>query len=158
MTQAIITKVTISIKQKIFKITWEQRNPGEVLINLQSSTLTSADLSTEQGIALNVVLIKFGEYLDVRKKDLPMIVDSTIVAKYKDSFLRNGDVIVADIPKLKAAKLAPKAKELIALIKKIRIKHRRRMKNRKATSPEHISDASTSNIVLFTRSRRVKKP
>ncbi len=67
---------------------------------MQSNTLSRADLSTGQGLALNVhygdVLIKFGEYLDVRKEVLPFIVDSAVAAKYKESFLKNGDVIVAD--------------------------------------------------------------
>ncbi len=42
------------------------------------------------------VLIKFGEYLDLKKEVLPMISDSSIIGKYKASFLQNGDVIVAD--------------------------------------------------------------
>ncbi len=71
-----------------------------MLVSLQNSTLSRANLSFEQGVALNVhygdVLIKFGEYLDIRKETLPMIIDRSIVAKYKASFLQNGDVIVAD--------------------------------------------------------------
>ena len=71
-----------------------------MLENLQNNTLSRADLSFEQGTALNVhygdVLIKFGEYLDVKKEVLPMIADSSIVSKYKASFLQNGDIIVAD--------------------------------------------------------------
>ena len=42
------------------------------------------------------VLIKFGEILDVRKEQLPMILDECVLTKYKSSFLQNGDVIVAD--------------------------------------------------------------
>lgn len=57
-------------------------------------------MCSENGVAKNVhygdVLIKFGEYLDVSKEALPMIADSSVVAKYKASFLKNGDVIVAD--------------------------------------------------------------
>lgn len=73
---------------------------GEVLISLQNNTLSRAELSFEQGIVLNVhygdVLIKFGEYLDVKDEVLPMVMDSSIVAKYKASYLQNGDIIVAD--------------------------------------------------------------
>lgn len=79
---------------------WEQRKLGDVLVSLQNNTLSRADLSSETGIAKNVhygdVLIKFGEVLDVRKESLPMISDESVLTKYKDSFLQNGDVIVAD--------------------------------------------------------------
>ena len=83
-----------------FAFTWEQRKLDEVFTSLQNNTLSRAELSSEQGGALNVhygdVLIKFGEYLDLKKEVLPMISDSSIIGKYKASFLQNGDVIVAD--------------------------------------------------------------
>ena len=79
---------------------WEQRKLGDILISLQNNTLSRADLSNEAGVAKNVhygdVLIKFGEVLDVSKEKLPMISDESVLAKYKSSFLQNGDVIVAD--------------------------------------------------------------
>ena len=88
------------IRFKGFTEAWEQRKLGEVLISLQNNTLSRAELSFEQGIAFNVhygdVLIKFGEYLDVKDEVLPMVMDSSIVAKYKASYLQNGDIIVAD--------------------------------------------------------------
>ncbi|MDO4584585.1 MAG: restriction endonuclease subunit S [Planctomycetia bacterium] len=83
-----------------FTDAWAQRKLGQVLISLQNNTLSRAELSYEQGVALNVhygdVLIKFGEYLDIRKEALPRITDNSIVAKYRTSLLQNGDVIVAD--------------------------------------------------------------
>ena len=83
-----------------FTNAWEQRKLGEVFVNLQNNTLSRAELSNVQGSAKNVhygdILVKFGEVLDVDKEQLPMIVDDTLVAKYKDAFLQNGDVIVAD--------------------------------------------------------------
>jgi len=79
---------------------WEQRKLGDILISLQNNTLSRADLSHEAGVAKNVhygdVLIKFGEVLDVSKEKLPMISDEIVLSKYKASFLKNGDVIVAD--------------------------------------------------------------
>ena len=79
---------------------WEQRKLGEILIGLQNNTLSRADLSNESGVAKNVhygdVLIKVGEVLDVGKEQLPMILDESVLTKYKASFLQNGDVIVAD--------------------------------------------------------------
>ena len=73
---------------------------GEMLVSLQNNTLSRADLSNEIGITKNVhygdVLIKFGEVLDVSEEKLPMILDESVLIKYKASFLQNGDIIVAD--------------------------------------------------------------
>ena len=73
---------------------------GDVLISLQNNTLSRADLSSEQGAAKNIhygdILVRFGEVLDVKTEQLPMIADEAIIAKYKTSFLQNGDIIVAD--------------------------------------------------------------
>ena len=83
-----------------FTNTWEQRKLREVLISLQNNTLSRADLSSEEGIAKNIhygdILVKFGEVIDLKTESLPMIADETVIAKYKSSFLQNGDVIVAD--------------------------------------------------------------
>ena len=83
-----------------YSLSWEQRKLGEVLISLQNNTLSRADLSSEEGIAKNIhygdILVKFGEVIDVKTESLPMISDETVIAKYKSSFLQNGDVIVAD--------------------------------------------------------------
>ena len=88
------------VRFKGFNDDWEQRKLGERLICLQNNTLSRADLSNETGVAKNVhygdVLIKFGEVLDVSKEKLPMILDENVLTKYKASFLKNGDVIVAD--------------------------------------------------------------
>ena len=91
---------TPKLRFKGFTDAWEQRKLGDVLISLQNNSLSRADLSFEQGIAKNVhygdILVKFGEVIDVKTELLPMIVDKVIIAKYKSSFLQNGDVIVAD--------------------------------------------------------------
>ncbi len=89
-----------SIRFKGFTDAWEQRKLGEVLISLKNNTLSRADLSSEEGIAKNIhygdILVKFGEVIDVKTESLPMIADEAVIAKYKSSFLQNGDVIVAD--------------------------------------------------------------
>ena len=88
------------IRFKGFTEAWEQRKLGEALISLRNNTLSRADLSSEEGIAKNIhygdILVKFGEVIDVKTKSLPMISDETVIAKYKSSFLQNGDIIVAD--------------------------------------------------------------
>lgn len=79
---------------------WEQRKFDEIFTMLQNNALSRADLNSEQGSAMNVhygdILIKFGECLDVRKEKIPFITDDTCLTKYKESFLVNGDVIIAD--------------------------------------------------------------
>ena len=54
----------------------------------------------DKGVALNIhygdVLIKFGDYLDIKHEILPWIVDTAIIKKYRTSFLKNGDIIFAD--------------------------------------------------------------
>ena len=42
------------------------------------------------------ILIRFGEYLDVSKCKLPMIANKQLVEKYKASFLKDGDIVIAD--------------------------------------------------------------
>ena len=57
-------------------------------------------MSNETGVAKNVhygdVLTKFGEVLDVSKEQLPVVSDQSVLIKYRESFLQNGDVIIAD--------------------------------------------------------------
>ncbi|MGI6534446.1 MAG: restriction endonuclease subunit S [Peptococcia bacterium] len=83
-----------------FTEAWEQRKFSEVFSILQNNTLSRAELDSENGYAKNVhygdVLIKFGEYLDVQKENLPYIKSTTLVRKYKASFLQDGDIIIAD--------------------------------------------------------------
>lgn len=91
---------TPNIRFKGFTDDWEQRKLSEMLVSLQNNTLSRANLTNETGVAKNVhygdVLIKFGEVLDISKEKLPMILDESVLTKYKASFLHNGDVIVAD--------------------------------------------------------------
>ena len=83
-----------------FTDAWEQREFGDAFATLQNNTLSRADLSIGRDGAMNVhygdVLIKFGECLDVRKETLPMISNEATIRKYKQSFLQNGDVVIAD--------------------------------------------------------------
>jgi len=42
------------------------------------------------------VLMKFGDYIDASKTELPYISDNAKVEKFKNSFLQDGDIIIAD--------------------------------------------------------------
>ena len=67
---------------------------------LQNNTLSRADLSEESGLAQNIhygdVLIKYGEVLDVGNEPLSYLNSEKIVTAMKNSYLQNGDVIIAD--------------------------------------------------------------
>ena len=67
---------------------------------MPNNTLSRAELSYENGVVMNVhygdVLIKFDECLDVSKERLPFIEKQSVAEKIKTSYLKNGDVIVAD--------------------------------------------------------------
>ena len=81
-------------------LSWEQRKLGDCFSPLQNNTLSRADLSDENGVVMNVhygdVLIKFEECLDVSKERLPFVKKQSVADKFATSYLKNGDVIVAD--------------------------------------------------------------
>lgn len=77
---------------------WEQRKLGEFFTSLKNNTLSRSNLNDGQGTIQNIhygdVLIKYGEYLDVRKEKIPFVNPSTILSNI--DFLQNGDIIFAD--------------------------------------------------------------
>ena len=83
-----------------FTDAWEQREFKNTFDFLQNNALSRAELSEEQGSAMNVhygdILVKFGEVLDVSSEPLPYVIDEATVKKYSSSKLQNGDVIIAD--------------------------------------------------------------
>ena len=42
------------------------------------------------------ILVKFGEVIDLTKESLPTIADDSILIKYINSILQDGDVVIAD--------------------------------------------------------------
>ena len=80
--------------------TWEQRKFASVFDGLQNNTLSRADLNYESGTVKNVhygdVLIKFGDYIDAAETELPYISDDAKADKFKNSFLQDGDIVIAD--------------------------------------------------------------
>ena len=79
---------------------WEQRKFSSVFEGLQNNTLSRAELNYESGTVKNVhygdVLIKFGDYIDASETELPYISDDARADKFKNSFLQDGDIIIAD--------------------------------------------------------------
>jgi type I restriction enzyme S subunit len=88
------------IRFKGFTDAWEQRKFASVFDGLQNNTLSRADLNYESGTVKNVhygdVLIKFGDYIDAAETELPYISDDTKADKFKNSFLQDGDIVIAD--------------------------------------------------------------
>ncbi len=84
----------------LFSFSWEQRQFEKTFSLLQNNTLSRAELSASAGVAANIhygdVLIKFGEYLDMRKETFPWIEKQTDADKFRTSFLQDGDVVFAD--------------------------------------------------------------
>ena len=83
-----------------FSEPWKQHKFDEVFSHVQNNSLSRADLNYNGGHAMNIhygdILIRFGEYLDVSKCKLPMIANKQLVEKYKASFLKDGDIVIAD--------------------------------------------------------------
>ena len=88
------------IRFKGFTDAWEQRKFSSVFEGLQNNTLSRAELNYESGTVKNVhygdVLIKFGDYIDASEAELPYISDDAKADKFKNSFLQDGDIIIAD--------------------------------------------------------------
>ena len=87
-------------KKRFLTISWEQRKFASVFDGLQNNTLSRADLNYESGTVKNVhygdVLIKFGDYINANETELPFISDDAKADKFKNSFLQDGDIIIAD--------------------------------------------------------------
>jgi type I restriction enzyme S subunit len=88
------------VRFKGFTETWEQRKFSLFFdCSIPSNTLSRANLSFEKGEIKNVhygdVLIKFGAYIDVKKETIPCIIHAN-EENYRNQFLQNGDVIMAD--------------------------------------------------------------
>ena len=83
-----------------FETAWQKKCFGDEFDILSNNTLSRDFLNYDQGIAKNVhygdVLIKFNEYLDASKEVLPYIEDERVIDKFQNSFLRDGDIVIAD--------------------------------------------------------------
>ena len=79
---------------------WASKRFADVFSVLPNNTLSRAELSNEAGTVKNVhygdVLIKFGEYLDAAKIDIPFIASDELAEKWKSAALQDGDVVMAD--------------------------------------------------------------
>lgn len=79
---------------------WVNKIFRESFTYLQNNTLSRAELNSESGLAKNIhygdVLVKFGECIDVAEEKIPFVSDAFVVDKFKNSFLQDGDIVIAD--------------------------------------------------------------
>lgn len=94
------TNNTPEIRFAGFEDDWVKKKFDDVFDMLSNNTLSRDSLNLESGVAKNIhygdVLTKFGEYIDVSSTKLPFISDSSIANKFIRSYLKDGDIVIAD--------------------------------------------------------------
>lgn len=79
---------------------WIEKKFDDTFDMLSNNTLSRDALNYDGGMAKNVhygdVLVKFGEYLDADREQLPYITDATVALKFLKSYLKDGDIVIAD--------------------------------------------------------------
>ena len=81
--------------------TWEEKKFSEVFIYHQTNTFSRNMLNYEEGDTYNIhygdILVKFGSYIDFDNSKIPFINSDVTLNKFvSDSFLKDGDIIIAD--------------------------------------------------------------
>lgn len=83
-----------------YKTEWIEKKFDETFDMLSNNTLSRDALNYDDGVAKNIhygdVLVKYGEYLDVNREQLPYISDTTFALKFIKSYLKDGDIVFAD--------------------------------------------------------------
>ena len=83
-----------------FDEVWKHRKFHDIVEGLRNNTLSRSELSYECGTVKNIhygdILTKFGEFIDASKTNLPYIYDNTKSDKFEKSFLKDGDIVIAD--------------------------------------------------------------
>ncbi len=79
---------------------WKEMLFDDTFSILPNNTLSRAELTNIKGSIRNIhygdILIKFSECLNVKKEQLPFVVNESNIQKLFESKLQNGDVIIAD--------------------------------------------------------------
>ncbi len=83
-----------------FDEVWKHQKFSDIVKGLQNNTLSRSELNYECGTVKNIhygdILTKFGEFIDASKTSLPYISDNTKADKFEKSFLKDGDIVIAD--------------------------------------------------------------
>ena len=79
---------------------WEQRKLDDLFVFLKNNTLSRAQLNLNNGLAINIhygdILIAYNEYTDLSKEKKQYITNPRIVQQFSSSYLKNGDIVLAD--------------------------------------------------------------
>ncbi|AKU30074.1 restriction endonuclease subunit S [Bacillus altitudinis] len=83
-----------------FTDAWEHRGFSDVLdFSISNNTLSRAGLNYDHGEVKNIhygdILVKFDSIVDINSEDVPWVTDGK-PEDYKNQWLQNGDVIIAD--------------------------------------------------------------
>lgn len=88
------------IRFKGFTDDWEQRKLDDLFVFLKNNTLSRAQLNLNNGLAINIhygdILIAYNEYTDLSKEKKQYITNPRIVQQFSSSYLKNGDIVLAD--------------------------------------------------------------
>lgn len=91
---------TPDVRFKGFTRDWKEQSLDDTFAMIQNNTLSRAELNDESGAAVNIhygdVLINYGECFDVGKSKKQYIPSEKTALKYKSSWLKDGDVVMAD--------------------------------------------------------------
>lgn len=89
-----------AVRFKGFDEVWKHRKFHDIVEGLRNNTLSRSELSYECGTVKNIhygdILTKFGEFIDASKTNLPYIYDNAKAEKFNKSFLKDGDIVIAD--------------------------------------------------------------
>ena len=91
---------TPKIRFEGFSDDWEEQEFLKVFeLSVSNNTLSRAELNYENGKIKNIhygdILVNYSSITDITKTIIPFITNNDI-SKYKNSLLRNGDIIIAD--------------------------------------------------------------
>lgn len=92
--------VNPKIRFKGYTDDWEQRKLDDLFVFLKNNTLSRAQLNLNNGLAINIhygdILIAYNEYTDLSKEKKQYITNPRIVQQFSSSYLKNGDIVLAD--------------------------------------------------------------
>lgn len=83
----------------MYPLTWEQRNFYDCFNLLRNNTLARSELGKVgkiRNIHYGDVLVNYSEVLKVSTTAMPFIAERNVSAMSKESYLENGDIVIAD--------------------------------------------------------------
>ena len=83
-----------------FTDAWEQRKFNNIFTFLSNNSLSRAELSNETNELMDIhygdILINYNEMLDIKKDNIPYVINSKKININGETFLKNGDIVIAD--------------------------------------------------------------